>query len=98
MTREYVPENQALEGEVIEFNENDADFSGLDDEGKLRFNVEMILGELLSSFSTLEQRSVQRWAQVPYRRAKERYALGDEAFIKRDWVAAEAYYLSLIHI
>ncbi|RZV33998.1 MAG: hypothetical protein EX272_13730 [Chromatiales bacterium] len=98
VTREYVPENQALEGEVIEFNENDADFSGLDDEGKLRFNVEMILGELLSSFSTLEQRSVQRWAQVPYRRAKERYALGDEAFLKRDWAAAEAYYLDALSL
>ena len=98
VTREYVPENQALEGEVIEFNENDADFSGLDDEGKLRYNVEMILGELLSSFSTLEQRSVQRWAQVPYRRARERYALGDEAFLKRDWAAAEAYYLEALSL
>ena len=98
VTREYVPENQALDGEVIEFNENDADFSGLDDEGKLRYNVEMILGELLSSISTLEQRSVQRWAQVPYRRAKERYALGDQAFLERDWAAAEAYYLDALSL
>lgn len=98
VTRDYEPENQALEGEIIEFNENDADFTGLDDEGKLRYNVEMILGELLSNFSTLEQRSVQRWAQVPYRRAQERYARGDEAFLKRDWAAAEAYYLDALSL
>ena len=98
VTREYVPENQALEGEVIEFNENDADFTGLDEEGKRRYNVEMILGELLSSITTLEQRSVQRWAQVPYRRARERYALGDDAFLKRDWAAAEAYYLDALSL
>ena len=98
VTREYVPENQALDGEVIEFNENDADFTGLDEEGKLRYNVEMILGELLSSISTLEQRSVQRWAQVPYRRARERYALGDDAFLRRDWAAAEAYYLDALSL
>ncbi len=89
VTRDYDPENVALDGETIEFNENDADFSGLDDDGKLRFNVEMILGELLSDFETLEKRSVQRWAQVPYRRAKELYAEGDAAFLKRDWAAAE---------
>ena len=98
VTRDYVPENLSLEDELIEFNENDADFSGLDDDGKLRFNVEMILGELLSNISTLEQRSVQRWAQVPYRRAKERYALGDAAFLKRDWAAAEAYYLDALSL
>ena len=37
VTREFVPENTALDGETIEFNENDADYTGLDDTGKLRY-------------------------------------------------------------
>jgi len=98
VTRDYKPENVALDGERIEFNENDADFSGLDDTGKLRYNVEMILGELLSNFETLERRSVQRWAQVPYRRAKDLYAQGDAAFLKRNWAAAEVHYLDALSV
>ena len=98
VSREYVPENQALDGEVIEFNESDADYSGLNDDGKLRYNVEMILGELLSSFETLERRSVQRWAQVPYRRARDLYAEGDAAFLKRNWAAAKAHYLDALSL
>ncbi|NNF39897.1 MAG: protein kinase [Woeseiaceae bacterium] len=98
VTREFAPENQALDGERIEFNENDADYSGLDDDGKLRYNVEMILGELLSSFETLEQRSVQRWAPVPYRRARELYAEGDAAFLKRNWAMAEIHYLDSLSL
>lgn len=98
VTREFVPENQTLDGERIEFNENDADYSGLEDDEKLRYNVEMILGELLSSFETLEKRSVQRWAQVPYRRAREFYAQGDAAFLKRNWAAAEIHYLDALSL
>ena len=98
VTRDYKPENVALDGETIEFNENDADFSGLNDEGKLRYNVEMILGELLSDFETLERRSVQRWAQVPYRRARDLYAQGDAAFLKRNWAAAEVHYLDALSV
>ncbi len=96
--RDYVPENQALEGESIEFNENDADYTGLDNEEKLRFSVDMILGELLSDFETLERRSVQRWAAVPYGRAKEFYAAGDEAYLKRDWARAEVQYLDALSL
>ena len=98
VTRDYKPENVALDGETIEFNENDADFSGLNDDGKLRYNVEMILGELLSDFETLERRSVQRWAQVPYRRARDLYAQGDAAFLKRNWAAAEVHYLDALSV
>ena len=98
VTRDYKPENVALDGETIEFNENDADFSGLNDDGKLRYNVEMILGELLSDFETLERRSVQRWAQVPYRRARDFYAQGDAAFLKRNWAAAEIHYLDALSV
>jgi len=96
--RDYVPENQTLEGETIEFNENDADYTGLDDEKKLRYSVDMILGELLSDFETLERRSVQRWAAVPYNRAKEFYAAGDEAYLKRDWARAEIQYLDALSL
>ncbi len=96
--RDYVPENQTLEGETIEFNENDADYTGLDDERKLRYSVDMILGELLSDFETLERRSVQRWAAVPYNRAKEFYAAGDEAYLKRDWARAEIQYLDALSL
>ena len=96
--RDYVPENQALEGETIEFNENDADYTGLDDTAKLRYNVDMILGELLSDFETLELRSVQRWAPVPYRRAQEFYAAGDEAYLKREWERAEVLYLDALSL
>lgn len=98
VTREFAPENQALDGEIIEFNENDADYSGLDDDDKLRYKVEMILGELLSSFETLERRSVQRWAQVPYRRARDLYAEGDAAFLKRNWAMAEIHYLDALSL
>jgi len=98
LDRDYAPENQALEGETIEFNESDADYTGLDDEEKLRYKVDMILGELLSDFETLERRSVQRWAAVPYSRAKEFYAAGDEAYLKRDWARAELQYLDALSL
>jgi tetratricopeptide (TPR) repeat protein len=96
VTREYVPENQSLEGERVEFNENDADYTGLDDEGKQRFNVESILGELLSDFATLERRGVQRWAPVPYKRAREFYETGDKAYLRKDWSTAELNYLDAL--
>ncbi|MDJ0749778.1 MAG: protein kinase [Woeseiaceae bacterium] len=98
VVREYVPENTALEGETIEFNENEADYSGLDEDGKLRFNVESILGELLSDFETLERRSVQRWAPVEYRRAQEFYKSGDEAYLRRDFATAEIHYLDALTV
>ena len=98
VTREYVPENTALEGETIEFNENEADYSGLDERGKLRFNVESILGELLSDFETLERRSVQRWAPVEYRRAQEFYRSGDDAYLRRDYATAEVHYLDALTV
>ncbi len=98
VTREYVPENTALDDERIEFNENEADYSGLDDEGKLRYKVEMILGELLSDFETLERRSVQRWAPVPYRRAQDFYQAGDDAYLRKNWAQAEIHYLDALTV
>jgi serine/threonine protein kinase/tetratricopeptide (TPR) repeat protein len=98
VTREYVPENTALDDETIEFNENDADYTGLDDSGKLRYKVDMILGELLSDFETLERRAVQRWAAVAYRRAQDFYKKGDDAYLRKDWAAAEVHYLDALSV
>ncbi len=98
VTREYVPENTALDDERVEFNENEADYSGLDETGKRRYNVEMILGELLSDFETLERRSVQRWAPVPYRRAQEFYQAGDDAYLRKNWAQAEIHYLDALTV
>lgn len=96
--RDFIPENTALDDERIEFNENEADYSGLDDEGKLRFKVDMILGELLSDFETLERRSVERWAPVPYRRAQDFYKAGDDAYLRKDWATAEIHYLDALSV
>jgi tetratricopeptide (TPR) repeat protein len=96
VTRDYTPDARALDNERIEFNLNDADVSGLDDQGKLRFSVDSILGELVSNFQTLEQRSVQRWAPVPYSRAQAFYKSGDEAYLRKDWAAAEIHYLDAL--
>ena len=98
VTREYVPENQTLEGETVEFNENEADYTGLDDAGKRRFQVESALGELLSDFETLERRGVNRWAPVPYKRAQDLYQQGDDAYLKKDWASAEIFYLDALSI
>jgi tetratricopeptide (TPR) repeat protein len=98
VTREYVPENTALDGETIEFNENDADYTDLDDSGKLRYKVDMILGELLSDFETLERRAVQRWAAVAYRRAQDFYKKGDDAYLRKEWAAAEVHYLDALSV
>ena len=96
--RDYVPESRGIGGEEILFNENEADYSGLDESGRARFNAEMILGELLSNFETLERRSVQRWAGVQFARAQELYAAGDKAYLERDYRAAETSYLDAISV
>lgn len=96
--RDYQPESRGIGGEEILFNENEADYSGLDEAGRARFNAEMILGELLSNFETLERRSVQRWAGVPFQRAQELYAAGDKAYLEKDYVAAATHYLDAISV
>jgi tetratricopeptide (TPR) repeat protein/tRNA A-37 threonylcarbamoyl transferase component Bud32 len=96
--REYEPEARGLDGEGIQFNENDADFSGMNDSERARFNAEMILGELLSNFETLKQRGVERWAGVAFRRAEEFYSAGDKAYLRRDYIAAERNYLDAIGV
>jgi len=96
--RDYVPETTGLGNEEILFNENEADYSGLDEAGRARFNAEMILGELLSNFETLEQRGVQRWAGPQFMRAQEFYAAGDKSYLERNYAAAESQYLDAISL
>jgi len=96
--RDYVPESRGIDGEEILFNENEADYSGLDETGRAQLNAEMVLGELLSNFETLEQRGVQRWAGPQFLRARELYSAGDKAFLERDYVAAEGHYLDAISV
>jgi hypothetical protein len=96
--RDVAPPSRGIDGEEILFNENEADYSGLDESGKARLNAETILGELLSNFETLEQRGVQRWAGAQYLRAREFYAAGDKAYLERDYAAAERHYLDSIDV
>lgn len=97
-TRSYVPESRGIDDEEILFNENEADYSGLDETGRARFNAEMILGELLSNLETLEQRGVKRWAGPQFLRAQELYKQGDKSYLERDYVAAQDQYLEAISI
>lgn len=97
-SRDYRPESKGIDGEEILFNENEADYSGLDDTGRARYNAEMILGELLSNFETLEQRGVERWAGAQLLRARDLYAAGDKAYLERDYIAAERHYLDAISV
>ena len=97
-TRDYQPEARGTGGESVLFNENDADYSGLADDERARFNVEMILGELLSNFETLQQRGVERWAAAQFQAAQEHYAAGDKAYLERRYPAAERHYLDAIGV
>ena len=83
-----------LEGDdEITFNENLADYSGLDERGRERFYAESTAGELLSAFEVLEGRGVDRWAPVEHRRARELNALGDAEYLEQQFENAEEYYL-----
>lgn len=93
---ETSPPTRTLGDDEISFNENTADYSGLDEEGRARFDAELTLGELLSAFEVLQGRGVQRWAAVEYRNAEELYAVGDKAYLERDFAAADAQYLGAL--
>ena len=88
----------SLDGEVIEFNENQADFSGLDEAGRARFAAEAALGELLSALEILEARAVDRWAPLEYRRARESYAIGDKRYLAKEFGAAENHYFDALSV
>ncbi|MBT8088117.1 MAG: hypothetical protein KJO46_08765, partial [Gammaproteobacteria bacterium] len=94
--REFLPESRGIDGEEILFNENAADFSGLDDAEKARYTAEMIVGEMLSNFETLKGRGVQRWAAAEFGQAETSAEAGDQAYLERDYAAAEKHYRDAI--
>ncbi|NNF40067.1 MAG: protein kinase [Woeseiaceae bacterium] len=96
--RDNAPEARGIDGEKILFNENEADYSGLDESERARFNAEAIVGEMLSNFETLKKRGVQRWASQPFARAEEYAAAGDKAYLERDYPSAEGHYLDAIAV
>ncbi len=87
---------RTLGDDKITFNENAADYSGLDEEARARFETELMLGELLAAFEVLESRGVERWAAVEYLHAKDLYARGDTAYLERDFATANALYVGAI--
>jgi serine/threonine protein kinase/tetratricopeptide (TPR) repeat protein len=88
-----------LEGDDdITFSENRADFSGLDEAGRARFETESTLGELLSALEVLEGRGVDRWAVREHRAARELYAEGDRAYLEKDYAYAEELYLGALTV
>ncbi len=89
---------RVLDNEEIAFSENTADFSGLDEEGRARFNAETTVGELLSAFETLKSRGVERWAPREYRAARDFYTDGDAAYLKKDFAHAEELYLASLTV
>jgi|GEM_PF-228211 len=94
-----VAPTQTLEGDDdITFSENRADYSGLDEEGRARFNAESTLGELLSALEVLESRGVELWGTTEYRAARDLYAKGDNAYLEKDFAYAEELYLGAITV
>jgi len=94
--RDFETDSEGLDGEAIEFNENEADYSGMNEDEKARTRVESILGELLSSLETLKARGIQRWAPVPFERAQALYAEGDDAYLRKNYQRAEKRYLEAL--
>lgn len=92
-----VDENQRQQGRVG-FSENVNDLSGRDERVRARAATEAVLGELLSKMETLEQRAVQRWGGLRFKRAQTAYAEGDAAYIAHDYALASEKYAAAITI
>lgn len=90
------PTRKLEDDDDITFSENTADYSGLDDEGRARFEAEATLGELLSAYEILELRGVERWAPREYRDSRALYADGDAAYLKKDFAYAKELYLGAL--
>jgi len=95
---ENLPTRKLDDDDDITFSENRADYSGLDEQGRARFSAESTLGELLSAFEILEARGVERWAAREYRSARDFYAEGDAAYLKKDFEYAEELYLGALSV
>lgn len=92
------PTRKLADDDDITFSENLADYSGLDKDGRERFNAEITLGEFLSALEVLESRGVERWAAREHREAKEMYAQADRAYLKKDFAYAEKLYLGALTV
>tara|TARA_R110002096_G_scaffold6409_2_gene29698 strand:+ start:1739 stop:4186 length:2448 start_codon:yes stop_codon:yes gene_type:complete len=90
------PTRKLEDDDDITFSENTADYSGLDEEGRARFEAEATLGELLAAYEVLELRGVERWAPREYRESRALYADGDAAYLKKDFAYAEELYLGAL--
>jgi tetratricopeptide (TPR) repeat protein len=90
---------RTLEGDDdITFSENRADYSGLNEEARVRFETESTLGELLSALEVLESRGIERWAVQEHRAARDLYAEGDRAYLEKDYLYAEELYLGALTV
>ena len=91
-----VPTQKLAEDDDITFSENTADYSGLDEIARARFNAETTLGEFLSALEVLEGRGIELWAAAERRNARDLYKQGDSAYLKKDFARAEELYLGAL--
>lgn len=92
------PETSEDTGPGVSFNENREDLSRRDTRVQDRAATEEVLGTLLSMMNTLEQRAVQRWGGLRFRRAQGIYAEGDQAYLARDYATASEKYRQAIEV
>jgi tetratricopeptide (TPR) repeat protein len=92
------PTRKLEDDDDITFSENLADYSGLDEQGRARFQTEATLGELLSALEVLEGRGIARWAAREQLAARKLYAEGDEAYLEKDFAYAEELYLGALTV
>jgi serine/threonine protein kinase len=92
------PNRKLDDDEDITFSENSADYSGLDAQGRARFEAESTLGELLSAMEVLEGRGIALWASREQLAARDLYAKGDAAYLEKDFVYADELYLGALTV
>ena len=92
------PSRKLEDDDDITFSENAADYSGLDEEGRARFEAESTLGELLSALEVLEGRGIALWASREQLAARDLYAKGDKAYLEKDFAYAEELYLGALTV
>ena len=92
------PGRKLADDDDITFSENAADYSGLDEAGRARFQAESTLGELLSALEVLEGRGIALWASREQLAARDLYAKGDEAYLEKDFVYAQELYLAALTV
>lgn len=64
-----------------------------------REQAEEVLGRLLAQVKTLEARAVERWGGIEWKRVRDEYAAGDEAYLAGDFAGAtDRYEAALEHL